>query len=327
MQARKAHARTDGSPNSVEFDIGMTGVVHIKDFVDNFEHIKSHIYTQVEHLKLFVYAAIARNISTAWDEFGVTAWIHSGVNPKNASCCFLYSDGALRTTNAWRYSVFMKPEIYVIRFQCANPIPGSKPIGMTLAVSGFACSSNITTYVKPLYPLRPHGNVTIALCTKQAYGNLNPSLVVEWLEYNRNMGVDKVITFVDASNLIENTSEILRYYQKMGFVDIIPYDLPMRGTPKLVKTIRHHLKKSDKSRSSMKNRSLANPKSTKLVKTIRHHLKKSDKSRSSMKNRSLANPKSKFVKIRRGNIFVKIQAYLEGMDPRIHKKRVNSPEP
>ncbi|KAK3588359.1 hypothetical protein CHS0354_005624 [Potamilus streckersoni] len=212
----------------MEFHIGMTRVVHITDFVDDLVHFKSRICTQVEHTKLFIYAAIARNISTPWDEFGVTAWIHSGVNPKNASCCFLYSDGVLRTKNAWRYSVFMKPEIYVIRFQCANPILGSKPIGMTLAVSSFACSSNITTYIKPLYPLRPHGNVTIAICTKQAYGNLNPSLVVEWLEYNRNMGVDKVITFVDASNLIQNTSEILRYYEKMGFVDIIPYDLPMR---------------------------------------------------------------------------------------------------
>ncbi|KAK3588278.1 hypothetical protein CHS0354_030888 [Potamilus streckersoni] len=228
QQVRMAHARADGSPNSVEFDIGMTRDVHITDFVDDLVHFKSRIYTQVEHTKLFVYAAIARNISTPWDEFGVTAWIHSGVDPKNASCCFLYIDGVLRITNAWRYSVFMKPEIYVIRFQCANPIPGSKPIRMTLAVSGFACSSNITTYVKPLYPLRPHGNVTIAICTKQAYGNLDPNLVVEWLEYNINMGVDKVITFVDASNLIQNTSEILRYYQKIGFIEIIPYDLPMR---------------------------------------------------------------------------------------------------
>ncbi|KAL3870353.1 hypothetical protein ACJMK2_038423 [Sinanodonta woodiana] len=224
-----ARANGDGPSYDVEVDTGIPRVPHSTDMVDDLANFKTSIYTQVEHTKLFIYAAIARNMSTPWDEFGVTAWIHSGVEP-NVSCCFLHSDGVVRTMNVWKYSTFMKPEIYVIRFQCANPIPGSKPIGMTLAVSGLECSPKMTTYVKPLYPLRPHGNVTIALCTKQAYGNLNPSLVVEWLEYNINMGVDKVITFVDASNLIQNTSQILRYYEKRGFVDIIPYDIPMRDT-------------------------------------------------------------------------------------------------
>ncbi|KAL3847118.1 hypothetical protein ACJMK2_018048 [Sinanodonta woodiana] len=100
--------------------------------------------------------------------------------------------------------------------------------GISLTVSNKICSSNYSTYVRPMYPSRRMDKETIALCAKQIFGNLRPSLVVTWFEYNKAMGVDKIVTFVNESYLSQNTYKVLKYYKNQGFLEILPIEFPMQ---------------------------------------------------------------------------------------------------
>ncbi|KAL3841813.1 hypothetical protein ACJMK2_019914 [Sinanodonta woodiana] len=211
--------------------------VNLTELIENFMKFKSgkDIYTRVMHADIFIYSAIGLNNTDTnnqstipWTNFGLAAWKHLKVPETNLSCCFLYQNGIILNFKLRQISTFFKSYVQSFRFECTNPNPMSKPRGVTLIVTEHTCSTDISTYVAPVFPYRQPGNNTLALCAKVAFGNLNAALTVEWLEYNKNMGVDKIAVFV--SNLSSTTSGILEHYQKSGFLEIHPFDLPMLGT-------------------------------------------------------------------------------------------------
>ncbi|KAL3841811.1 hypothetical protein ACJMK2_019912 [Sinanodonta woodiana] len=223
--------------NSKESSSYMT--VNLTEVIENFMKFKSgkDIYTRVMHADIFIYSAIGLNntdinnqSAAPWTIFGLSAWKHFKVPQANLSCCFLYQNGIIRNSKVKQISTYLKSEVQSFRFECMNPNLMSKPRGVTLIVEEHTCNSDISTYVAPVFTYRQPGNNTLALCAKVAFGNLNSALTVEWLEYTINMGVDKIAVFV--SNLSSTTSGIFQHYQKSGFLEIHPFDLPMLGTIK-----------------------------------------------------------------------------------------------
>ncbi|KAL3841809.1 hypothetical protein ACJMK2_019910 [Sinanodonta woodiana] len=233
VQTRNAYL--DQSTTGRLFEKHMT--VNLTEVIEYFMKFKGgkDIYTRVMHADIFIYSVIGlnnseiKNESTApWSNFGLIAWKHSQVPDTNMSCCFLYDNGIVLNSKLRKSSTYIKAKIQSFRFECVNPNQLLKPKGVTLIVKNYPCTSDISTYVAPVFPYRPPGNNTIALCAKVAFGNLNAALTVEWLEYNKNMGVDKIAVFV--SNLSSTTSGIFQHYQKLGFLEVHPFDLPMLGT-------------------------------------------------------------------------------------------------
>jgi len=60
-----------------------------------------------------------------------------------------------------------------------------------------------------------------------AYGALNASRLVEWLETAKLLGASKV--FMYTHNLNTEASKVLAHYSKMGLVSAVNFDVPELG--------------------------------------------------------------------------------------------------
>jgi len=67
----------------------------------------------------------------------------------------------------------------------------------------------------------------LAVCGKVAYGALNASRLVEWLETAKLLGASKV--FIYTNNLNTGASKVLAHYSKMGLVSALNFDVPELG--------------------------------------------------------------------------------------------------
>ncbi|CAG2212550.1 unnamed protein product [Mytilus edulis] len=110
------------------------------------------------------------------------------------------------------------------QYQCQIPqcIMNATHVGMV--EHGTPCSAFMKT-IPVFYPSREKGK--LAICAKIAYGTLSPQRLIEWFEYHRLMGVDKVLTMVQYLN--EDAYKVLLYYQKLQFGEIDEFPLPLPG--------------------------------------------------------------------------------------------------
>ena len=68
-----------------------------------------------------------------------------------------------------------------------------------------------------------HGN----LCQNSLW-RPQQSLTIEWMEYNKAMGVEKMLAYT--YNLTQQALAVLWYYEKTGFLELRKFDLPNQGT-------------------------------------------------------------------------------------------------
>ena len=113
--------------------------------------------------------------------------------------------------------------------ECLNP--NSKTSNFIVGVSLTTerkCNINATAYVKPDFPMKSTSKFSMAICAKIAYGDLNKALTIEWMEYNKAMGVEKVLAYT--YNLTQRALTVLWFYEKTGFLELRKFDLPNQGT-------------------------------------------------------------------------------------------------
>ncbi|KAL3847116.1 hypothetical protein ACJMK2_018046 [Sinanodonta woodiana] len=73
--------------------------------------------TQVSDTKVFIYSVIGRNTSTAsnpWNEYGVSAWFHSELKPRDIACCYLLENGTIIQSNHTKYLYYSLDIIFTI---------------------------------------------------------------------------------------------------------------------------------------------------------------------------------------------------------------------
>lgn len=73
----------------------------------------------------------------------------------------------------------------------------------------------------------PKGNNSIAVCSKIIYNDYPAGRLVEWFEFNKLMGVDKVMMF--RFNVSREGQKVLDHYETEGFLETIEYDYPMKS--------------------------------------------------------------------------------------------------
>lgn len=78
---------------------------------------------------------------------------------------------------------------------------------------------------KVVYPTRHAGKM--AICSKMAYGTKKAIHLIEWFEYNRLMGVDRIITMVQLIN--RDAFQVLKYYKEKGVLDMDFFPSPLPG--------------------------------------------------------------------------------------------------
>ncbi|KAL8561780.1 hypothetical protein ACOMHN_010714 [Nucella lapillus] len=108
-------------------------------------------------------------------------------------------------------------------YRCVFPNTSQQLRGGHVTLSPTSCPGDLKQYLTIHHPeVKPGG---LAICAKVAYGfQLNLDVLVEWLELQRILGVDKIQLF-DLNNT-EVVHKVFRHYQDMGLLEIMPYKLP-----------------------------------------------------------------------------------------------------
>lgn len=193
-----------------------------------FQNIATGFYfiTRLPRGEIYLYSAVA-NPDERWGNFtSITINLWDGSQNKKFDCCifnkktmdnFVTKEAYIK--NNFGYSPFIARQ-----YQCHVPkcIMNATHVGMV--ERGTPCSIFMTT-IPVFYPSREKGK--LALCAKIAYGTLSPQRLIEWFEYHRLMGVDKVLTMVQYLN--EDAYKVLLYYQKLQFGEIDDFPLPLPG--------------------------------------------------------------------------------------------------
>ena len=95
--------------------------------------------------------------------------------------------------------------------------------GHVTLTAATACPLEESEYLPVLEPERKPGG--LAVCAKVAYGEaLNPHKLVEWVEVQRLLGVDRIQLFESNNN--EEVYRVLNHYKQTGLIDLLPYKLP-----------------------------------------------------------------------------------------------------
>ncbi|KAL4232763.1 hypothetical protein ACF0H5_007451 [Mactra antiquata] len=183
-----------------------------------------------------LYSAIGYNLTSGnhYDAIYLSGWENQYWAKKisgNYTCCLLYNNNGnnnivgsrLHARNHWYYLGRAKQEVK--QFICGNVLHRKKtaPVAISLGVNR-KCPKDFANYVKVYYPKKQDGD-KIGVCAKLIYGNIKASLLIEWFEYQRYMGVSKVVSYTQ--NLTRAALAVLEYYKKEGLSEDFPYDLPI----------------------------------------------------------------------------------------------------
>lgn len=86
------------------------------------------------------------------------------------------------------------------------------------------------TYTKVYFPKSNEGK--LGLCTKIAYSKLNPAHLIEWFEYQKMMGVDKVIAAKQDIN--SEALRVFKHYEEQGILETIDYPVQLPGDSSMI---------------------------------------------------------------------------------------------
>nr|KAG5707357.1 hypothetical protein BaRGS_005324 [Batillaria attramentaria] len=97
-----------------------------------------------------------------------------------------------------------------------------------VAFSETSCGANMTAGRE--IASAKEGGKKFGMCTKIAYGYLEPERLVEWFEFAKLIGVDVVQVFYHIVS--ERAMDVFRYYESTGFVILAPVNpAVMKGHP------------------------------------------------------------------------------------------------
>ncbi|GFO17677.1 beta-1,4-galactosyltransferase galt-1 [Plakobranchus ocellatus] len=200
-------------------------------------HLHKH-FLRSRDQELYIYSAIANPHYPVNREVNIVFTVMDQTRSRSLDCCVLLDNRTVFISPASKYfyyrsvnfpvvsdiDEYMHPEAYLARqYTCTVPETGHQIHHATLTSS--QCSSDPRDYIPVHYPARVPGG--LAICGKVAYGGaLDPEKLIEWFEMQRLLGVDKVLIY--ELNNPENVMRVFKHYQKMGFLDLQPYELPGR---------------------------------------------------------------------------------------------------
>lgn len=167
----------------------------------------------------------------------VNTWLEYDLMSENLRCCILLKNNRVASyISSQRIVWYMckKQPLMSAKVFCSVPHHVSadeQPIGAVVVPPSFGCYSRIFMNIERV---RTQDPFSVAICAKIGYGELSPHRVIEWLETQRYLGVDKIVYYF--YNLNTETMNVWKAYAKEGFVDLLPFDIPQPG--------RHYVKLS-----------------------------------------------------------------------------------
>ncbi|VDI52861.1 Hypothetical predicted protein, partial [Mytilus galloprovincialis] len=144
-------------------------------------------------------------------------------------CCLFLEDTTtlmLPATQIHPWYVTEGPPLIIVLYSCKIYEAITSIRGVSISLNNVTCSSNAINYLKPI-TLETKKNSNIASCGKLVYGSKDGNFLIEWLEFLRYMGVNKVVY---PYKLNTYAASVLRYYESLGIVDVVSgFDMPEKA--------------------------------------------------------------------------------------------------
>lgn len=167
-------------------------------------------------------------------EIAVTGWYigntKTDVLKANVTCCLKDSNGTLTVTNVTGVIKAFQSKIKTIetvRYVCLAR--RSEAAQVSLVYETDRCDENNLTYYLPVETIVTTQPGSVGVCAKIVYGNVEAERLVEWLEAQIYLGVDKVFIYCHA-NLNKRARQVFEHYSKTGFVQTFPFVVPENDT-------------------------------------------------------------------------------------------------
>ena len=119
-------------------------------------------------------------------------------------------------------------------YSCPVP-PGIRPSHMSLS---FGKCMNATTTVPVVYPEREQKQ-EFGVCVATAYGKLNPRRLVEWIEFNKILGVSEFNVYNSSVN--SAALKVFEYYRNESVVRVFQSSPPMKHWCVWCQKLAHYL--------------------------------------------------------------------------------------
>jgi hypothetical protein len=181
-------------------------------------------------LAVFILSAIGNNLSNIegyQHEIKLNGWHGAKHRLTVIKCCVLLVNGTIKhylnpnkTTRGKRLNL--------VATQLTCPIKSSlmDVTGVAVEFAKKKCPTKNSDYIVPFIPKRQPKRHSFAICLKILYGNVDNKLLIDWIEFYREIKVDKVFTFV--YNITEDTKKIIQYYERLGFLETRQFAFPWK---------------------------------------------------------------------------------------------------
>ena len=164
--------------------------------------------------------------TAVWDIYKIYSQINITIfnmNTTKYQCCMKYGSPRTaiykyQTEDTYMYRKYRTFGLYY--FVCTNKYHkvGQTPIGVAITVSESTCSEDDVVFIEPYHPLRQPGR-KLVIGAKLAYANISAMSILEWMEANKFLGVDKIVAYY-VSSLNNDALKVLNYYATTGFLDL-----------------------------------------------------------------------------------------------------------
>lgn len=184
---------------------------------------------QREALAVFILSAVGSNFTSKPGyrrEIKLNGWEALKHRNKETKCCVFW--------NSNRYTYYKNPDkVYwkkttlpATQFTCPIKGPLIDVRGVTLEFYKKRCPTDESVYIRPFLP-KVQARHSLAICVKIVYGNVDMKLLVDWMEFYREMKVDKIFMFT--YNLTNNIELVIQRYIDTGFLERRQFDFPWKS--------------------------------------------------------------------------------------------------
>lgn len=183
---------------------------------------------QKEALAVFILSAIGCNVTSKRGyrrELKLNGWEAIKHSKMETKCCVLWNSDKYSKYKSPDKIYWKKSRLQAAQFTCPIKGPLIDVKGVTLEFNGKQCPTEEGVYIKPYLP-KVQMNKSFAICVIIVYGIVDMRLLVDWLEFYREMKVDKV--FMYTYNLADNIEKIINHYVSIGFLDRRQFDFPWK---------------------------------------------------------------------------------------------------
>ncbi|XP_060592676.1 uncharacterized protein LOC132747344 isoform X2 [Ruditapes philippinarum] len=211
---------------------------------DHFYHVTSNsgvqnkdTFVSLIENNIHIYSAIAYNstVGAGVETIYLSGWENrmwsKFYNPE-ITCCLIYApneNDIMKTNLSEKHNWYYvgKSKLEVKQYICPNFLRGLNRVPKAVSLGmDKNCPKNKSKYLIVDYPKKEEPD-TVAVCAKLVYENISASAIIEWFEYQKMIGVSKVMLYTH--NLNANAMSVVKYYKSSGFCEAFPFKNPQIG--------------------------------------------------------------------------------------------------